>query len=392
MLCSGDRKQDCIQCMINRDSAVHDHQSMLSNSTSVSPEDEPIDNNWDVEEGAANIELTSEGEEEDEAGERTGEYVHLCVPLTAGCVQITVGHRCFPALVDTGASVSFINPKLVSALHADNYPMVISEIKDSVSLADNKVYEITHKVSMLIEIGGIKLSQSFLILSVLNRPVIMGLNFMRKHKAKISFSNTPTENKPYTIRAKTAFVIPPNSQHITRGYVMSLNDLVGTTYLTTDYTVDTGFGTCPALVSPLNDQQGHPTVPVSIVNSTEHPIEVRGGAILGCLATVRESDYGTHSLHCMKSENEELDEPLVPINCGEDPMESLPQPDEPLRHILARNLEEKQKLEMSTVVERNRKAFVTTDNVTGQGIDFKVRITLKDGAVPSSRKPYRTTL
>ena len=72
-------------------------------------------------------------------------------------------------------------------------------------------------------------------------------------------------------------------------------------------------------------------------------------------------------------------------------MESLPQPDEPLKYILARNLEEKQKIEMSTVVERNRKAFVTTDNVTGQGIDFNVRITLKEGAVPSSRMPYRTT-
>ena len=90
MLCSGERAHDCIQCMINRDNASHNHQAMLSDSTIVSPEEEAKNNHWDNADCSANIELTSEGEEENEAGERTGEYVHLCVPLTAGCVQITV--------------------------------------------------------------------------------------------------------------------------------------------------------------------------------------------------------------------------------------------------------------------------------------------------------------
>ena len=55
------------------------------------------------------IGLTSEGEKEDEGDKREGEYVHLCVPLTAGCVQISVNSKYFPAFLNKGESTYYID-------------------------------------------------------------------------------------------------------------------------------------------------------------------------------------------------------------------------------------------------------------------------------------------
>ena len=97
----------------------------------------------------ATLQLTVD-DHNDIPAQRTGESKHVFVPLSEGCVFIQIGKSKMPVLVDTGASVSFINPRLVTSLHKQGLPILITKIRDKVALADDKVYNINHKVTCLL--------------------------------------------------------------------------------------------------------------------------------------------------------------------------------------------------------------------------------------------------
>ena len=152
--CGPDR--DCIQCLIDIDNEeTHECQPITTSNTVVMPEVELItEEPTYVRQRRASLELTPQPLLMRDASQQEGESEHVCVAMSGGCVLVTMGNKCFPVLVDTGASVSFINPKLVSSLSKEGCPMIINKIRDKVSLADNKAYKVTHRVTLNIQIEG----------------------------------------------------------------------------------------------------------------------------------------------------------------------------------------------------------------------------------------------
>ena len=78
--------------------------------------------------------------------------MHVSVPMTDGCVRVQVGEEIIWALIDTGASVSFISSEFLVNIRDQGVVVTEVNITDSVALADNTVYQINSKVSMLITV------------------------------------------------------------------------------------------------------------------------------------------------------------------------------------------------------------------------------------------------
>ena len=318
----------------------------------------------------------------------------MFVPLAEGHITVTIGNKTMPVLIDTGASVSFINPKLIQSLHKQGYPINLTKIRDRVALADNKVYNINFKATLAIHINGKRFSQSFYVLGVLNRQIILGLNFLKKHQAQISFTSHQAQDK-YLVRARKAIYIEPQTQLTVCANVMTATDITQCVGITEQHNTDGLFQTLNALVTPHINNNGFTTIPITLANQTNSPIRVMRGGILGSMVVTDEQQYTPLTLNSMQQgQGEGQDDPdnlFTPINCGQDPLDELAQPGEPLKYTLADMLSGSQKQQIQEVIESNRGAFVTTDSVMGLKTDFIVSIDLKEGAIPSSRAPYRTT-
>ena len=97
---------------------------------------------------------------------------------------VTIGKQKFRSLVDTGAEVSLMHHRVYNGL------------KDKPKLKPKKVYlqtagstplTVLGCVDVTFRIGGTEVSQEFHVVSNLNRNLILGLDFMKSHKARIYF-------------------------------------------------------------------------------------------------------------------------------------------------------------------------------------------------------------
>ena len=311
--------------------------------------------------------------------------------MTDGCVRVQVGEEIIWALIDTGASVSFISSEFLVNIRDQGVVVTEVNITDSVALADNTVYQINSKVSMLITVHNQALTQSFYVLPQLNRSMILGLNFMLFQRARLSFDYPSQEEISIPVAANKHFTVPPQSEFSTMAHVMTWGNVKGSAALTQAHSEGAGLRAREALVVPHGAKGGHQVVPITVVNSGLDPIRVtRGERVATLVMLTRESHVGQR-LGGIISYGNQQECSSVPINGGEDIISGAPSPGDPLQCILSDTLTDEQKTQMRIVIENNRKAFVTTDSVTGRGSDFKIAIKLKEGAVPSSKSPYRTT-
>ena len=103
------RGQNELHGTIDEDNGNCSHRSIVSKEPTRTSVERIKDIAWDSDEHPASIEPTSEGEEEDESDYGRGECVRLCVPLTAGCVQISIDSKYFPAFLNKGESTYFMD-------------------------------------------------------------------------------------------------------------------------------------------------------------------------------------------------------------------------------------------------------------------------------------------
>ena len=113
--------------------------SVMEQTGSMNPGSESGELKSEVDMGVC---LSLQGGKINEKGVR-----ETVIPVIRGCVNITCGMQTIPALIDTGATASFISPKLIHSLQATGVNIQLTPTRDRVVLADNKSYKVYNKAS-----------------------------------------------------------------------------------------------------------------------------------------------------------------------------------------------------------------------------------------------------
>ena len=319
-----------------------------------------------------------------EQGNKVSEVVS--VPIRNGCVTASLYHLTLPALVDTGASVTCVGEKLFQSL-SRSHTIVTKQIRMRIFLADGGVRHVRKSAKLQFKIGNISFIHDFVIMPTISEPLILGTDFLRKAKSKISFAEDPTqENKP--VRAIKSITIPPFSETCLTGEITctdSLSDIPGVTenFKTPQ---NRPFLVQRALVNP-NCQNRHPLV---LLNTTSSNIKIHKGEIVALFRKSHENDF--------------VEPPTKPKTyTTDDETEYIPQSINAMKESVAHNAEIDQSPQTESTITLTTQEQERLDNLLKQyedifvGKDGQIGLTnlyehtieLKPDAVPCHFLPYR---
>ena len=100
-------------------------------------------------------------------------------------------------LIDSGASISLVNTRLLDSLN------VMDEVKPTSTLIaglGKKVIPIRGEIKLPIHFGNMQLYHTFIICDNLDNEFIIGVDVLRKYGMKIDFSTTLKDKKIRTLR------------------------------------------------------------------------------------------------------------------------------------------------------------------------------------------------
>ena len=109
--------------------------------------------------------------------------VTLMAPLEGNFVQINLGKHTSKALLDTGASISCISEH-VYRQSLKNIEIMPSSLAHIVGVC-GEIHRVLGQVTIPFRLDGIALEHTFQLFEKLHQPVILGMDFLRQHKAKI---------------------------------------------------------------------------------------------------------------------------------------------------------------------------------------------------------------
>ena len=306
------------------------------------------------------------------------------VPIRNGCISVSLYHLTLPALVDTGASVCCIGEKLFQSL-SRSHAIVTKQIRMKIYLADGGVRHVRKSAKIQFKIGNTLFTQEFVIMPTISEPLILGTNFLRKAKSKISFEEDLTqENKP--IRAIKQITIPPFSEACLTGQITCIDSFLQIPGVTENFQANTTrpFLVQRALVSP-NIQNRHPVV---LLNTSANYVKIHKGEIVALFRKSKESDF--------------IETQRQPTNVNSE-KQYTPQSINAMKESVAHDAEIDHSTQMDskitlTTEEQNRldnllkeyeDIFVGKDGNIGLTNLYEHTIELKPDAVPCHFLPYR---
>ena len=321
-----------------------------------------------------------------EHGNKVPEVVS--VPIRNGCVSASMYHLTLPALVDTGASVSCMGEKLFQSL-SRSHTLVTKQIRMKIYLADGGLRHVRKSAKIQFRIGNIPFTQDFVIMPTISEPLILGTNFLRRTKSKISFADDPAqENKP--VRAVRQITIPPFSETCLTGEITCIHSLSDIPGVTENLKTSQGrpFLVQRALVNP-NCQNRHPVV---LLNTTPNYVKIHKGEIVALFSKSKESDFLEPS---HPTSDKSLDK--------KPETEYIPQTISAMKESIAHDAEidlspqtessitltEPEQERLQKLLKEYEDIFVGNDGKIGLTNLYEHTIELKPDAVPCHFLPYR---
>ena len=143
------------------------------------------------------------------------------VQINKGCITISIAKTTTSALVDTGASLSVIKRDFLDTLFLPENVKAGQKCHCRVFLADGSTVFIRKKVKLTFQIGHQEFSNEFKVMDKMDRPVILGVDFLSKYRASIKFDEEQMKTKPRTIRAVKNITLPPWAEVTLTGRVVS---------------------------------------------------------------------------------------------------------------------------------------------------------------------------
>ena len=213
------------------------------------------------------------------------------IDIIKGCITITLLTLNVPALVDTGATICCMSLRIFNSLYGrSGCKIVMKKVRYKVFLADGSVSHVKNVASIPFKIGTQTFTQDFALLPSLNKPVIFGTNFLKRHKALIDFS-THNESDNHPIRAVRSVTIPPFCDKAVTGEIIGMENMGGQQGVTFNLCreVPTTFIVNKSNVIPNDNNR----TPIIIWNTSSSPLKIQKGMILGIFKPVTEDDFVT---------------------------------------------------------------------------------------------------
>ena len=107
----------------------------------------------------------------------------LSTPLEGNYVHIDFGKQTSKALIDTGAQISCMSEHIYRKSFK-NYEVRPSSLTNIVGVC-GEVHRILGLITVPFRLDGIVLEHTFHLFEKLHQPVILGMDFLRQHKARI---------------------------------------------------------------------------------------------------------------------------------------------------------------------------------------------------------------
>ena len=342
------------------------------------------DSDDDQQGSSTYISLTLPGSKNNQG--RRGRSHQVVAEVTKGSLWVEVAGVRSRGLLDSGASLSFVSQRMADKLLKSNDCRQTRKSRLWVSLADGSTILSSCTILLSFRINGVECKQRFNMVPNLNHPFIFGVNFLRKHRAKLDYDSP---EMPSTISPCKEEWIPPNSESTFNARVNCLAPLTDKVGITEHSPKGPAFLVKHAIVSPKTDRN---IVPVTIANPTDQPLRVTRGTELGIFAPFDMTQ--AVPLGCLQPPRDTLQSmkefsDFFPINCGEDPLDSMPRKDDPLKYVVSDKLEQAQKDQLHKIIEENRHAFVLNESAIGLNIENEITLELKPDAVPCNRPSYR---
>ena len=301
------------------------------------------------------------------------------IPILNGSIWTVVSSYRLKALVDTGATFSFINEKFAQRLRDQGLIPHERPVELKISIADCSTIVSKSCVGLHLNISGEKTRYLFYVVPNLSHPIILGVDFLRKYSAKILMGYNGEEyvNQNTSVLSKEDVVLEPKSDSIVRCRVLSHRDLSsqeigvkGDSYLQPDLSF-------PSASSMPTGRANN--ISVVIRNNSENPVALHKQQRLGSSVEACQIAPETSTGH---------DDSFIPMNCPEEMIRTIPKDGSKLKYKINPDLSPTQKSQLLEVLNRNRDAFVTHENIIGCKTDVEVDIILKKDAKPVNVKPY----
>ena len=194
----------------------------------------------------------------------------------------------FPALVDTGATFSVIREAFLKRLKLP--ASKFSHVHTRITLANGQRVVARQQVHLKFHINNQPYSLDFLVLKQLTRPLILGVDFLKKYKALINFDTDYTLiTRP--ILAAQKVTLPPFSEYTIKGKLVSEQQYTKehcgvTENLDRGQYVEIPYLIKKAIVSP----DKHNCCPVTLLNLTHSKRIVACGEIVALYSPLNDEE------------------------------------------------------------------------------------------------------
>ena len=119
--------------------------------------------------------------------ESTETEIYVATALNRNTVFLSINDKKIQALVDSGASVSCLQKAAFDRINKENAVKVQpSKIRNIVGVGGER-HEVHGQVSLTLNISGLLVEQTFIIVEQLHHSLILGLDFLKMYQVVIDF-------------------------------------------------------------------------------------------------------------------------------------------------------------------------------------------------------------
>ena len=143
----------------------------------------------------------------------------LKLNMIRSAIDVNVAKYKVPALMDSGAMKSGISDAFHIALTKQKRRMKSVKCRATVYTADGAPHKVEKMVKLHFKIAENPIEHWVMVIPNLNKPIILGIDFFRKHKAKLKYGDEIPQN--YSIKANKNILLPPHCEYETSIAVLS---------------------------------------------------------------------------------------------------------------------------------------------------------------------------
>ena len=340
-------------------------------------------------------------------------HLSLSTPLEGNYVHIDLCKQTSKALIDTGAQISCMSEHIYRKSFK-NYEIRLSSLSNIVGVC-GEVHRILGLVTVPFRLDGIVLEHTFHLFEKLHQPVILGMDFLRQHKAKIDLelctvtfksSNNSSENRENNDEPSVCHISLGQEPRTCVGLVRTVSSVIVETHSECTLPVKISFSAKSAplvdysvLLEPtvaLNQENlvgskclssvDHGSSAYRVLNPTNYPVFLKEDFVIGTSHLVDEQNIQQVTDHDEQASVNLLDASVENKSDGYY---------ENIAKDLGLNLDnselsEEQKQKLYTFLGRNRDIFAKdSSELTEAKLHKHVIHTTTEK--PVSRPPYRQT-